>query len=193
MAPESYTRAALVARLRTTPPLETLFTADDLERQKANAARPLRPAAVLVLVVAHREEPAIVFTQRTRHLADHAGQISFPGGRCTDEDCTPERTALREAEEEIGIDPARVEILGRLPDYLTSTGFDVTPVVGWIEPPVDYRAPPCTKCLPPIDCSSFKRIPGCRPFGVGGDRCGRRYRSNGRAATGIGTYDRAGR
>jgi 8-oxo-dGTP pyrophosphatase MutT (NUDIX family) len=96
---------------------------------------------VLVLVVNH-PQPTIVFTQRTAHLADHAGQVSFPGGRCEDDDCDAVRTALREAEEEIGIDAARVEVLGRLPEYRTSTGFTVTPVVGWIEPPVEYRPDP---------------------------------------------------
>ena len=140
--PPRIDRETLVARLAQLPPIETLMTADDLERQKMIGARPLRPAAVLVLVVDHAESPTIVLTQRTRHLADHAGQISFPGGRCDEEDCTPERTALREAEEEIGIDIARVGILGRLPEYHTSTGFNVTPVVGWIEPPVAFRPDP---------------------------------------------------
>ena len=135
-------RARIAERLAKRPPVESLFTADDLERQKANAERPLKAAAVLVLVVNHADAPTIVLTQRTRHLADHAGQISFPGGRCCDEDCTAERTALREAEEEVGVDPARVEILGRLPEYHTSTGFQVTPFVGWIEPPVAFRPDP---------------------------------------------------
>ncbi len=135
-------RREIVERLAKLPPLETLLTADDLERLKVNAAKPLKPAAVLVLIVDHPREPTIVFTQRTLHLADHAGQISFPGGRCCDEDCTPERTALREAEEEIGVSPERVEILGRLPEYHTSTGFSVTPFVGWIEPPVTFIPDP---------------------------------------------------
>lgn len=139
--PERIGRDAIVARLRSLPPIETLFTSDDLERQKRNAARPLKPAAVLVLVVDH-PAPSIVFTQRTLHLADHAGQISFPGGRSDDADSTPERTALREAEEEIGVEPERIEILGRLPEYHTSTGFNVTPVVGWIEPPVQFHPDP---------------------------------------------------
>jgi 8-oxo-dGTP pyrophosphatase MutT (NUDIX family) len=147
MSRDAATRAArirrddIVASLRALPPLESLMTADDLERQRLNAAAPMKAAAVLVLVVNH-EEPTIVLTQRTRHLADHAGQISFPGGRCCDEDCTPERTALREAEEEVGIEGSRIEILGRLPEYHTSTGFNVTPVVGWVEPPVDFRPDP---------------------------------------------------
>ena len=137
------TRAEIAARLASHPPLEHLFTADDLEKQQQIArAAPLRPAAVLLLIVAHPNEPSVVFTQRTAHLADHAGQIALPGGRCDEGDCTPEGTALREAEEEIGLERARVEILGRLPEYRTSTGFAVTPVVGWAEPPLDYRADP---------------------------------------------------
>ena len=140
MAPLS--RNDIVARLAKLPPIETLFTADDLERQKMLASNPLREAAVLLLVVNHPGEPTVVLTQRTLHLADHAGQISFPGGRCDDADCSAERTALREAEEEIGIVPERVQILGRLPEYHTSTGFNVTPFVGWIEPPVAFRPDP---------------------------------------------------
>ena len=134
-------RGEIAVRLAAHPPLEQLFTADDLERQQVALATALRPAAVLLLVVNHFE-PTVVFTQRTAHLADHAGQISFPGGRCDDDDCTPERTALREAQEEIGLDASRVELLGRLPEYRTSTGFSVTPVVGWAEPPVSYRPDP---------------------------------------------------
>ena len=142
IAPPAIDRDIVVARLGQRPPLETLLTADDLERQKVNSAKPMKPAAVLVLVVDHPGGPTVVFTQRTLHLADHAGQVSFPGGRCDEADCTPERTALREAEEEIGIDPAKVEILGQLPEYHTSTGFNVTPVVGWIRPPVAFVADP---------------------------------------------------
>jgi len=135
-------RAEIAARLASHPPLESLMTADDLERQHAiGQAAPLKPAAVLLLVVEHAQ-PTVVFTQRTAHLADHAGQISFPGGRCDEDDCTPERTALREAEEEIGLEADRVELLGRLPEYRTSTGFSVTPVVGWARPPMLYRPDP---------------------------------------------------
>jgi 8-oxo-dGTP pyrophosphatase MutT (NUDIX family) len=142
MHPTSITREDIVRRLASIPPIEELLTADDLEKQMANAKLELRPAAVLLLVVNHASGPTVVFTQRTAHLADHAGQISFPGGRCDAEDCTPERTALREAEEEIGISPARIEILGRLPEYRTVTGFSVTPIVGWTEPPLEFRPDP---------------------------------------------------
>jgi 8-oxo-dGTP pyrophosphatase MutT (NUDIX family) len=97
---------------------------------------------VLLLVVDHPGNPTVVFTQRTAHLADHAGQISFPGGRSAEGDESPEHTALREAEEEIGLSSNRVEVLGRLPEYHTSTGYRVTPIVGWAEPPLTYRPDP---------------------------------------------------
>jgi 8-oxo-dGTP pyrophosphatase MutT (NUDIX family) len=135
-------KADIVSRLASRPPLEELLTADDLEKHHDNAKRGLRPAAVLLLVVNHPADPTVVFTQRTAHLADHAGQISFPGGRVDAGDATPERTALREAEEEVGIAADRVEILGRLPEYHTSTGYCVTPVVGWAEPPLAFRPDP---------------------------------------------------
>jgi 8-oxo-dGTP pyrophosphatase MutT (NUDIX family) len=134
-------RTEIAARLAHHPPLETLLTADDLEKQQLAASSELRPAAVLLLVVNHAE-PTVVFTMRTAHLSDHAGQISFPGGRCDEGDCTPERTALREAHAEIGLEAEGVQLLGRLPEYCTSTGFCVTPVVGWAEPPVSYRPDP---------------------------------------------------
>ena len=134
-------RQLIVERLAHLPPLEELLTADDLEKQHEAARQALEPAAVLLLVV-NRDEPAVVLTQRTSHLAHHAGQIAFPGGRREGDDDSPERTALREAREEIGLEPGRVQLLGRLPEYRTSTGFAVTPVVGWAEPPLVYTPDP---------------------------------------------------
>ena len=136
------TRAEIVSRLATSPPIEELLTADDVERQHDLSSHGSKPAAVLLLVVNHPGDPTVVFTQRTAHLADHAGQISFPGGRSDEGDATPDDTALREAEEEVGITRDRIEILGRLPQYHTSTGYCVTPVVGWAEPPLTYRPDP---------------------------------------------------
>jgi 8-oxo-dGTP pyrophosphatase MutT (NUDIX family) len=135
-------KADIVARLATSPSLEDLLTADDLEKQHEAARGPLKPAAVLLLVVNHPGDPTVVFTQRTAHLADHGGQISFPGGRVDEDDRTPEHTALREAEEEVGIPADRIEILGRLPEYRTGTGYSVTPIVGWAEPPLTFRPDP---------------------------------------------------
>jgi 8-oxo-dGTP pyrophosphatase MutT (NUDIX family) len=135
-------RELIVDRLAKAPPLAELFTADDLEKQAEASRLALKPAAVLLLIVNHSEEPTVVLTQRTTHLSAHAGQIAFPGGSCDADDRTPERTALRETQEEVGIPPERVQVLGRLPEYLTSTGYAVTPVVGWAEPPMTYRADP---------------------------------------------------
>ncbi len=100
---------------------------------------PLVPAAVLVPVVLRDEGPTVLLTLRTSHLRDHAGQISFPGGRSEREDASPEETALREAEEEVGLHRRHVEIIGRLPQFLTITGFVVTPVIGLITPPFDLQ------------------------------------------------------
>ncbi len=96
-------------------------------------------AAVLVPVIVRDSGATVLLTQRTAHLRDHAGQVSFPGGRCEESDASPEATALREAEEEVGINACQVEILGRLPEYRTGTGFVVTPVVGLVMPPLNLR------------------------------------------------------
>jgi len=141
-APVLPDRAAIANRLAALPPVAELLTADDLEKQQLAGAQPTRPAAVLLLVVNRPDAPAVVFTQRTAHLSAHAGQISFPGGRSDEGDRTPEHTALREAHEEVGIAPEQVEVLGRLPEYCTSTGYCVTPIVGWAEPPLVYRPDP---------------------------------------------------
>src|SRR5258705_12741309 len=87
------TRGEIQARIAASPPLEQLLTADDLERQQLIARETLKPAAVLLLVVNHPGEPAVVFTQRTAHLADHAGQVSLPAGRRDADERTAERTA----------------------------------------------------------------------------------------------------
>jgi 8-oxo-dGTP pyrophosphatase MutT (NUDIX family) len=97
---------------------------------------------VLLGLVARPAGPAILLTQRTAHLKDHAGQISLPGGRIEETDADARAAALREAQEEIGLDPARVEALGELPTYDTITGFRIHPVVGWIEPPIELVPDP---------------------------------------------------
>lgn len=99
----------------------------------------LTPAAVLFPIVRRGREPTVLLTQRTAHLKDHPGQISFPGGRCESADASPAHTALREADEEIGLAPAHIDVAGYLPEYLTSTGFRVTPVVAMVTPPFELR------------------------------------------------------
>lgn len=96
-------------------------------------------AAVLVPIVQRPTGLTVLLTQRTAHLRDHAGQVSFPGGRCEPVDASPQATALRESREEVGIEPDQVEVLATLPDYFTSTGFRVTPVVGLVMPPLNLR------------------------------------------------------
>jgi 8-oxo-dGTP pyrophosphatase MutT (NUDIX family) len=98
-------------------------------------APPLVPAAVLVPLVLGAA-PGVLLTKRTAHLSSHAGQVSFPGGRIDPGDADAEAAALREAEEEIGLDPASVEVVGRLDTYVTGTGYRITPVVGLLPPGV---------------------------------------------------------
>ena len=129
-------RAALGRTLLTTPETSPPVFEDGAEHTV------LTPAAVLVPVVIYGREPAIVFTKRTSHLRDHAGQISFPGGRTEAGDESPVDTALREAQEEIGLPRGAVEVVGFLPEYRTGTGFAVTPVVGMLSAAVSYSPDP---------------------------------------------------
>lgn len=106
------------------------------ERAQMHAAlgRRVRPAGVLVLLVEREGGLSVVLTQRTAHLHDHAGQISFPGGRMDEGDIDIVATALREANEEIGADAAQIQVVGVLPNYITVTAYEVTPVVARSRP-----------------------------------------------------------
>lgn len=117
-------------------PADTVYGDDGAGRQGAT------PAAVLVPVVAHPDALSVLFTQRTSNLRSHAGQVSFPGGRVEPGDPGAEFTALRETAEEIGLAPERVEVLARLPDYHTRTGYRVSPVVGLVQPPLELLPDP---------------------------------------------------
>ncbi len=123
---------ALRRRFRDTRPWDAPIRGDGRLAERTPSA-----AAVLIGLVVRDEGLQVLLTRRTEHLRDHAGQISFPGGRAEPEDADPQATALREAREEVGLDPARVEVLGRLPDYTTVTHYVVTPVVGLVHPPFD--------------------------------------------------------
>ena len=105
-------------------------------------SEPITPAAVLVAVIERAGALSVLLTRRAEGLARHAGQISFPGGRADPGDGSPQKTALREAEEEIGLPAARVEVLGRLDDYLVGTGYRITPVVGLVAAPPPFEADP---------------------------------------------------
>jgi 8-oxo-dGTP pyrophosphatase MutT (NUDIX family) len=110
----------------------------DLDPVMAKIAqvRPIRPAAVLVGIVA-RDEPMVLLTQRSQHLPDHPGQVSFPGGKIDPGDATPLDAALREAHEEIGLERGQIEPLGYLDLYMTTLGYRIVPILARIAP--DYR------------------------------------------------------
>jgi 8-oxo-dGTP pyrophosphatase MutT (NUDIX family) len=110
-------------------------------RRGARQNGALTPAAVLVPIVCHAV-PTVLLTLRGRHLKAHAGQVSFPGGRIEPADASPVAAALREAEEEIGLSPAAVQVIGALGEHVTGTGFRVTPVVALVSPPVTLRPDP---------------------------------------------------
>jgi 8-oxo-dGTP pyrophosphatase MutT (NUDIX family) len=92
------------------------------------------PAAVLVPIVEHPGEPTVLLTQRATQLRNHAGQVSFPGGRIEPHDASPAAAALREAHEEIGLEESCVSVVGYLPDHVVISGFRVTPVVAMVRP-----------------------------------------------------------
>lgn len=101
--------------------------------------------------------PGVLLTKRTGHLNKHAGQVSFPGGRIDPDDASPEAAALRETEEEIGLSAARVEVLGRLGDYLTGTGYRITPVLGLL--PVGLDLGGLDLCASPDEVDAVFLLP----------------------------------
>ena len=137
---------AIPASAQTAEALRHRFAAPPLwspeaERVPLLSGRGPAEAAVLIAIV-QRTEPMLLLTERTRHLSSHSGQVAFPGGKRDPEDMDAAATALREAQEEVGLDPALVEVLGSLPPYVTTTGFVVTPVVALVEPQASYSPNP---------------------------------------------------
>jgi len=129
--------AELRRRLARSLPASAVYGDDDVDREVAATV-----AAVLVPIVSHGAGLTLLLTQRTAHLKAHSGQVAFPGGRAEAGDASPEDTALRESQEEIGLARERVEVLARLPEYFTRTGYRVTPVVGLLQPPLELRPDP---------------------------------------------------
>lgn len=130
------TPQALRARFLSPPVWQPEINTDG---RLLNLDQPPRPAAVLVPLIRHGDSVSVLLTERTAHLHDHAGQISFPGGRVDDSDADAFHTALRETEEEIGLQPSAVEVIGEMPTYVTATSYVVTPVVGLVEPGFTLR------------------------------------------------------
>ena len=133
------------------------FSADDFRRRAAHEQAPhgdtdygdhslnpdlrdmimqnkLRDAAVLIPIVDHGDEASVILTKRTEKLRSHSGQIAFPGGRIDPTDPTPEFAALRETEEEIGLSSDFIEVVGRMPDYVSGSGFRIAPVLSVVKP-----------------------------------------------------------
>ena len=103
----------------------------DLRRKMCEG---LKPAGVLIPIIEHADDLSVLLTQRSAELKNHAGQVSFPGGRMETVDADITQTALRETHEEVGIRPEQVDVAGYLPPMLTVTGYAVTPIVGLVEP-----------------------------------------------------------
>ncbi|MBV7257079.1 CoA pyrophosphatase [Pacificimonas sp. WHA3] len=109
--------------------LDANLTADDYGQQLEG----LKPASVLIPIIAHDDEPTLLMTVRNARMKRHAGQVAFPGGR-TDPGETAVEAALREAEEEVALSRDAVEVIGELDEYATGTGYRITPIVGIISP-----------------------------------------------------------
>jgi 8-oxo-dGTP pyrophosphatase MutT (NUDIX family) len=138
--PRDAQRAWIEAQLRRPPPFHATGMSDGF-RMPGREGR-ATPAAVLVPIVDRVDGLTVLLTQRSEGLPDHPGQISFPGGRMEPGDADAGDAALREATEEIGLDRARVSLLGSLANYDTTTGYRVTPIVGWVAPPFDVAPDP---------------------------------------------------
>jgi 8-oxo-dGTP pyrophosphatase MutT (NUDIX family) len=138
--PPDAQQAWLRDRLGRPAPPEALDLSDGFRLPGREGAA--TPAAVLVPLVNRDAGLTVLFTERSLDLPDHPGQISFPGGRIEPDDRDASFAALREAREEVGLPQERVTLLGRLAEYETVTGYRVTPVVGWVEPPFSVAADP---------------------------------------------------
>ena len=136
VAAQAQTPEALRARFARPP-----VWSPEIQREPKYAVRDAAPAAVLVPIVL-REQPTVLLTERTRFLATHSGQVAFPGGRSDPQDADAAATALREAQEEVGLERGGVEVLGTLPVYVTSSSFIITPVVALVRPDAPLRANP---------------------------------------------------
>ncbi|MDH4479364.1 MAG: CoA pyrophosphatase [Rhodoferax sp.] len=134
VAPERLAKNALIdrfARSRDWVP--------EYRHEPRMSDRSLTPASVLIGLVM-RDRPTVLLTQRTAHLSSHSGQVAFPGGKADADDAGPVATALREAQEEVGLSAEFVTVLGSLPNYTTGSQFVITPVVGLLHPELELSA-----------------------------------------------------
>jgi 8-oxo-dGTP pyrophosphatase MutT (NUDIX family) len=131
---EEYISLRLTEAIEASDPSQDGYSELDLSDGKN-----LKCAAVLIPLLWHENEWHLLYTRRTDRVESHKGQVSFPGGACDEGETTPEQTALREADEEIGLNPGDVRVLGRLVNLITITYFRVTPVVGVIKWPAVFK------------------------------------------------------
>lgn len=123
--------ALLPAALRQRFISPPVWTPELVAEKTFSDRQPIHASVLLPIVM--REQPTVLLTERTMHLSTHSGQIAFPGGKADEEDADASATALREAQEEIGLDPAFVQVLGHMPHYITGSAFIITPVVALVE------------------------------------------------------------
>lgn len=109
------------------------------EKNFNNFKPPVKEAAVLVSFLHRQDQSRLILTRRTLSLSNHKGQIAFPGGKIDKEDLSPSHAAIREANEEIGINQEQIKVLGKLPLYQTVTGYNITPIVGELSPPFIFK------------------------------------------------------
>jgi len=128
VSPERLTQEALIHRFS-----QGLDWEPEFRREPPMSDRSLTQASVLIGLVM-RDRPTVLLTQRTAHLSSHAGQVAFPGGKADVDDAGPVATALREAQEEVGLSAQSVQVIGTLPNYTTGSQFVVTPVVALLDP-----------------------------------------------------------
>ena len=139
---ENITRARLAERIANAGRYLATHEHDQWHQYQIPPDQKVKHAAVLMPLVGRQEGIHVLFTQRTTYLKDHTGQISFPGGGVEAHDRNRQETALRETQEEIGLPRAAITVLGQLPEYEMQSGFRITPVVGWIDPPYSTRLDP---------------------------------------------------
>ncbi|MET3661040.1 CoA pyrophosphatase [Aquamicrobium ahrensii] len=134
--------SAQAFRLRAQKQVEPIEAVSEYGDHRFNPGHPrlshngvrLRPAAVLIPVVDHGDEATVLLTKRSETLRNHTGQVAFPGGRIDATDPTPEYAALRETQEEIGLPDRFIDVVGRMPDYVSGTGYRIAPVLSVVKP-----------------------------------------------------------